>query len=560
MIRIFISHRHSDEAIAKKLVDYLFAALTVKEGDIRCTSVVGHKLTPGTHIESQLKQDINGDIALIGLLTKNSLHSQWVLFELGAAWGKGKRVIPILGPGVKHEDLPGPLKSCIPVSIEDKEVKFSLNSMIQKLADELNGIEREFGNRAEMTRDDFIEELKAWKSQLPAPEPSQQKEIEQLEKERSLVEQLEAQERSHKEQLEELQALSQQEKEELERNYQKQKEELEQSIQSLQSAIKQLEQELAQERSHNQQLEEMKAASQQEKEELERNYQNQKQRLERSLQSQIKQTASQAQNFTVTEDLGNGIKLEMIAIPGGKFMMGSPEGEGEDREKPQHEVTVQPFLMGKYLITQAQWKAIASLPKIERDLEPDPSRFKGDERPVERVSWIDAVEFCQRLSKQTGKEYRLPSEAEWEYACRAGTITTFNFGETITDKLANYDKNVGETTFVGQFPPNAFGLYDMHGNVYELCADPWHKNYQGAPEDSRVWNNEYYQDLPDDLRELLKNENLLEDDNGCIFRGGSWYYVPWSCRSAYRLRGDPDLTNDSDDVGFRVVCVAPRTT
>ena len=181
MTRIFISHSHSDEAIAKELVDYLRAALTVIDVDIRCTSVVGHKLAPGTHIENQLKEDIDGDIALIGLLTKNGLHSQWVLFELGAAWGKGKRVIPILGPGVKHKDLPGPLKSCIPVSIEDEEVKFSLNSMIQKLADELNGIEQELGNlnRAEMKRDDFINELKAWKSQ-PASDPSQQPEIEEL--------------------------------------------------------------------------------------------------------------------------------------------------------------------------------------------------------------------------------------------------------------------------------------------------------------------------------------------------------------------------------------------
>ena len=136
-----------------------------------------------------------------------------------------------------------------------------------------------------------------------------------------------------------------------------------------------------------------------------------------------------------TEDLGNGVTLDMVAIPGGKFMMGSPEGEGEKSEIPQHEVTVQPFFMGKFQVTQKQWKVIASREdlKVKRDLKHNPSYFKGDNRPVEQVSWDDAVEFCQRLSKQTGKEYRLPSEAEWEYACRAGTTTPYYFGDTITN-------------------------------------------------------------------------------------------------------------------------------
>ncbi len=145
MTRIFISHSHSDEIIAKKLVDYLFAALTVEDADIRCTSVAGHKLPPGTNIESQLKKDINGDIALIGLLTQNSLRSQWVLFELGAAWGSGKLVIPILGPKTKKDDLPGPLKSYIPVSIKDEEVAYSLNDMIQALALNLHEIKEKPG-------------------------------------------------------------------------------------------------------------------------------------------------------------------------------------------------------------------------------------------------------------------------------------------------------------------------------------------------------------------------------------------------------------------------------
>ncbi|MGC1310289.1 MAG: SUMF1/EgtB/PvdO family nonheme iron enzyme [Phormidesmis sp.] len=183
-----------------------------------------------------------------------------------------------------------------------------------------------------------------------------------------------------------------------------------------------------------------------------------------------------------TEDLGNGIALDLMAILGGTFLMGSPAEEGEDNEKPQHRVMVNPFLMGKYEVTQAQWKAVSALPKVESEMEADPSTFKGDSRPVERISWYDAVEFCQRLSQHTGREYRLPSEAEWEYACRAGTATPFHFGETLTSDLANYNADYaygsgpkgdyrGQTTDVGSFPANAFGLYDMHGNVREWCLD-----------------------------------------------------------------------------------------
>ena len=118
------------------------------------------------------------------------------------------------------------------------------------------------------------------------------------------------------------------------------------------------------------------------------------------------------------EDLGNGIQLEMVLIPGGSFMMGSPETEkgSDDDEHPQHEVTIEPFWLGQYQVTQAQWKAVAKLPQVNKELNPDPSRFKGDNRPVEQVSWEDAVEFCDRLSKHTKRQYRLPSEAEWEYA------------------------------------------------------------------------------------------------------------------------------------------------
>jgi formylglycine-generating enzyme required for sulfatase activity len=134
------------------------------------------------------------------------------------------------------------------------------------------------------------------------------------------------------------------------------------------------------------------------------------------------------------EDLGNGIQLEMAVIPGGSFMMGSPpeELERRDNESPQHSVTIKAFFMGKYQVTQAQWRFVALLPQVNKELNPDPSNFKGDNRPVEQVSWEDAVEFCDRLSNHTKEQYRLPSEAEWEYACRGGTTTPFHFGQTIT--------------------------------------------------------------------------------------------------------------------------------
>lgn len=187
-----------------------------------------------------------------------------------------------------------------------------------------------------------------------------------------------------------------------------------------------------------------------------------------------------------TEPLNDEIGLEMISIPRGTFLMGAPEGEPEsyDYERPQHEVSLKPFYMGRYAVTQAQWRVVAGYPQIDRELNPDPSDFKGDNRPVQNVSWYDATEFCKRLSAKTGREYKLPSEAQWEYACRAGTETPFHFGEIITTELANYrgtstynGSPEGEyreqTTDVGSFPANAWGLYDIHGNVFEWCEDDW---------------------------------------------------------------------------------------
>jgi formylglycine-generating enzyme required for sulfatase activity len=263
----------------------------------------------------------------------------------------------------------------------------------------------------------------------------------------------------------------------------------------------------------------------------------------------IQRKKSQAQYFT--EDLGSDIGLDMILIPGGTFVMGSPPDELErvDTESPQHFVTVLSLFMGQYPITQAQWRFVASLPQVNHVLKPDPSSFKGDNRPVESVNWYDAAEFCQRLCQYTHRTYRLPSEAEWEYACRARATTPFYFGETITTKLANYNAITiygdglegewrQETTPVDHFGiANAFGLGDMHGNVWEWCLDHWHGNYEDAPDDASAW-------LTDD------------EEASRVLRGGSWSSDPNYCRSASRLNGYPD--NVSSSFGFRVVCELPE--
>jgi formylglycine-generating enzyme required for sulfatase activity len=253
-----------------------------------------------------------------------------------------------------------------------------------------------------------------------------------------------------------------------------------------------------------------------------------------------------------TETLPEGLNLEMVAIPSGKFTMGSPESEHQrfDDEGPQHEVTVPPFFMGKYAVTQAQWRLVAGLPQVERELDADPAKFKGEQHPVEQISWLDAEEFCLRLSVATGREYRLPSEAEWEYACRAGTTTPFHFGETITGQIANYasatvyreekkEKSRGRTSAVGRFPPNQFGLHDMHGNVREWCMDDWHSNYEGAPIDGSAWGES------------------AETASRKVIRGISWDNLPRYCRSAFRYYFTRDLRNNR--LGFRVVCCAPSS-
>lgn len=261
------------------------------------------------------------------------------------------------------------------------------------------------------------------------------------------------------------------------------------------------------------------------------------------------------------EDLGNNVKLEMVLIKAGTFMMGSPDTEIDrsKSESPQHSVTVSQFFMGRYPITQSQWRAVAQSERVNQDLDPDPSRFKGNDHPVEQVSWEDAVEFCDRISQQTTRTYQLPTEAEWEYACRAGTTTPFHFGETISDELANYKayqkygrgvagKPIGQTSSVNQFnAPNNFGLHDMHGNVWEWCADHWHENYKGAPTTGQTWIDG-------------------GDDKFRVIRGGSWLDVPAYCRSAYRYCYSAAYDNYDTpayrdlNIGFRVVCEVRGTS
>lgn len=292
----------------------------------------------------------------------------------------------------------------------------------------------------------------------------------------------------------------------------------------------------------------------------------------------IIQDRHRVQHFV--EDL-NGVPLQMILIPEGKFIMGSPESEesSNESERPQHSVQVTSFFMGRYPITNAQWNFVVSLPQQQQKLDFKNSNDQ-DNHPVTEVSWDDAMEFCARLSLYTKKNYCLPSEAEWEYACRSlisEELTVeewnkkyhqpFHFGETISTQLANYDGNYTygrgkkgdyrkKTTAVDFFKvANAFGLSDMHGNVWEWCADPWHGNYQGAPQDGRVRdepnkNDNYYQNIANNLA------NLLKDNRDRVLRGGSWDDFPSDCRSAYRYKSAPDHTNDI--IGFRVSCGGAR--
>jgi eukaryotic-like serine/threonine-protein kinase len=314
---------------------------------------------------------------------------------------------------------------------------------------------------------------------------------------------------------------------------------------------------------------------------------------ERVEKTQIQIVKQINQGECIIEDLENGVKLEMVSIPNGSFLMGFLEREGNNNEKPQHLVNIPSFYMGKYPITQSQYQAI---------MGENPSYFQGDDLPVESVSWLDAQKFCRKLSQQTGKKYRLPSEAEWEYVCRAETTTPFHFGETITTDVANFNGNytygnapkgelLRKTTSVGYYKvANNFGLYDMHGNVEEWCLDRnvWvdifflfknllkflqnsseniMRNYRRSLDKNKLRFGRYdSESVRDYLRSLDKNKpGFVSDDSGSargnlrslgknrlrLLRGGSWSDDPRSCRSANRAKVSASFWDNN--IGFRVV-------
>jgi len=229
----------------------------------------------------------------------------------------------------------------------------------------------------------------------------------------------------------------------------------------------------------------------------------------------------------LTLDLGRGVQIRFVLIPAGKFLMGSPDREKArlSNEGPQLEVTIsKQFYMGVYEVTQEQYEAVMGT---------NPSGFKGSKFPVEQVSWDDAVEFCKKLSVKTGKTVRLPTEAEWEYACRAGSNARFCFGDDDSE-LGGYawygDNSDGKTHPVGEKKPNVFGLYDMHGNILEWCRDWYAKSYESPT-----------------------NVDPIGPDSGTdrVLRGGCWGVIPALCRSAFRNARTPKIR--SFNFGFRVV-------
>jgi formylglycine-generating enzyme required for sulfatase activity len=263
------------------------------------------------------------------------------------------------------------------------------------------------------------------------------------------------------------------------------------------------------------------------------------------------------------EQLPDGVTLTLLRLPGGSFWMGAPEGEegSQDPERPVHLVTLGEFLLGQTPVTQAQWRVVAQWQPgpgeapWELELNPDPAFFKGGNRPVEQVSWNEAEEFCRRLRLRTGKNYRLPSEAQWEYACRAGTGTPFYFGETLTAQVANFGPEEAEedrhgelnqTTDVASFPANAWGLHDMHGNVGEWCADVWHNSYERAPEDGSAW-------LINPQTVERQYDSQIQNGTAQVIRGGSSRRELNLCRSAARAHGFPE--DRSLQLGFRVCCL-----
>lgn len=236
-----------------------------------------------------------------------------------------------------------------------------------------------------------------------------------------------------------------------------------------------------------------------------------------------------------TIELGNEVNMVVIFIPAGEFEMGSPVSElKRDEDEGQHHVKLtKPFYIGKFEVTQLQYRVL---------MNENNSKFGGDKFPVENVNWYEAGRFLKKLSDKTGMKFRLPTEAEWEYACRAGTTTAFNTGTTLDSDWANYDARkayadgligvyLDRTTEVGSYPPNAFGLYDMHGNVWEWCND--------------IYDKDYYKVT------ALNDPEGPQEGRSKVIRGGSWNDHAYKCRSADRNKRWPEANQPI--IGFRVV-------
>src|SRR5438552_840182 len=255
---------------------------------------------------------------------------------------------------------------------------------------------------------------------------------------------------------------------------------------------------------------------------------------------EVARRRARAQQFT--ERLGKRASLQMVQIPGGIFLMVAPEGEpgSTSSERPQHRVTVGGFFLAKHAVTIEQWRAVMGSRPEAMSLA-DAVFKKSGRQPVVRVSFDEAETFCSRRSRKTRRNYRLPNESEWEYACRAGTSTAFAFGPTISRAVANYDGETirrerpngkyATTRLVGALRmANGFGLFDMHGNIWEWCEDHWHNNYQDAPTDGSAWKT--------------------GESRNRVLRGGSWYATVESCRAAMRRPGG-EAGIRSRQIGFR---------
>ena len=267
-----------------------------------------------------------------------------------------------------------------------------------------------------------------------------------------------------------------------------------------------------------------------------------------TLNNKAEEIHREFQNFNYLSEVIEDQEIRMMIIPAGEYGMGTSK-KGHRSEQPHHLVKVSAFLMSQFPITRTQWKVVSNYPKVNRSLKKIPCGG-AVKSPVVNVSWHDTVEFCDRLSLKTGCMYRLPTEAEWEYACKGGSNTQFHFGEAISSQYVNYNSSSSyrsespsiyrkKISTINEFKfPNKFGLFDMHGNVWEWCLDHWHDDYQSAPSEASPWINTHTTSLR-------------------ILRGGSWNCEAYLCRSTSRFSNN-ESDNLSNDIGFRIVKVLPN--